>query len=335
MGVLRQGSGMRILTGWLSLCMCMGLPGAGSSANADAGSPPLTSAPMRSDGDPQVAALLDSVLLRVFNSASGSNVVRRDQLAATLIDLRNAHNPTSASFRGDVQIYPASVVKLFYLVATHRWLEDGKLQAGAELDRALERMIVDSWNEATHYVVDVLTDTTSGPELSGPVLETWWQKRNAVNRYFESLGYRQVVANRKPWCEGPFGREKQSAVLHAPHRNLLTSRETAKLLSEIVGRRVVTPARCDAMMKLLSRDPVPKPLDPESQVKGFVGEGLPSGAKLWSKAGWTSDTRHDAAYVELPSGRKFILVVFITDHSADESLIPGIARDVVAGLDTR
>ncbi|HAM73886.1 MAG TPA: serine hydrolase [Verrucomicrobiales bacterium] len=258
--------------------------------------------------------------------------LRADELALTLIDLRTPGIPASASYRGDVQIYPASVVKLFYLGAAHRWMEDGRLQRSEELDRALRLMIVDSWNEASHYVLDLLTDTTSGPELAPEALEEWYRKRNAVNRYYESLGYRRVVANRKPWCEGPFGRERQSALQHAPYRNLLTTGETGRLLQEIVTRRMVTPARCDQMLSLLARDPVPKPNDPESQVKGFVGEGLPRGAKLWSKAGWTSDTRHDAACVELPDGRRFILVVFTTNHSEDEGLIPSIARQAVAGI---
>src|SRR5262245_11072681 len=48
------------------------------------------------------------------------------QLSITLIDLRDAQQPMTASFRGNERIYPASVVKLFYLAAVHRWLEDKK-----------------------------------------------------------------------------------------------------------------------------------------------------------------------------------------------------------------
>lgn len=274
---------------------------------------------------------MDGVVTDIL-AAPRTNTLSPSQLALTLIDCRDPAVLRQASYRGDEQIYPASVVKLFYLAATHRWLEDGKIQRTEELDRAMRLMIVDSWNEATHYVLDVLTDTTSGPELAPAALEEWFFKRNAVNRYFASLGYRKVVANRKPWCEGPFGRERQSAKLHAPYRNLLTTDETARLLSEIVGRRAVTPARCDQMLSLLSRDPVPKPNDPESQVRGFLGEALSPGAKLWSKAGWTSDTRHDAAYVELPNGTKFILVIFTTEQANDEALIPSIGRRIIAGL---
>src|SRR5690242_6952253 len=50
------------------------------------------------------------------------------QLSISLIDLRDPQHPVAASFRGNERVYPASVVKLFYLVAVHRWLEDKKIQ---------------------------------------------------------------------------------------------------------------------------------------------------------------------------------------------------------------
>ena len=49
-----------------------------------------------------------------------------DQLAVTVLDLRGTA-PVRAHYRGDERFYPASVIKLFYLAATHRWLEDGRL----------------------------------------------------------------------------------------------------------------------------------------------------------------------------------------------------------------
>src|SRR5437868_12469431 len=98
----------------------------------------------------------------------------------------------TGSYRGDTRIYPASVLKLFYLEAAHRWMEDGKLKDSDELRRAMKDMIVLSYNEATHYVLDVLTDTTSGPELPVTEMEKWSEKRNAVNRYFQSRGYERI-----------------------------------------------------------------------------------------------------------------------------------------------
>jgi hypothetical protein len=53
---------------------------------------------------------------------------------------------------------------------------------------------------------------------------------------------------------------------------------------------------------------------------------------LWSKAGWTSQTRHDAAYVELPGGEKLILVTFTTDHANERGIIRSVARRVIDGI---
>ncbi|HXT39341.1 MAG TPA: serine hydrolase, partial [Candidatus Angelobacter sp.] len=113
---------------------------------------------------PRLQALVDTAVQQTL-ARFADKQLKPDQLAVTLVDLRDPQHPVRASYRGDAQIYPASVVKLFYLVAVHRWLEDGKLQDTAELRRALRDMIVLSYNEATHYVVDLLTGTTSGPEL--------------------------------------------------------------------------------------------------------------------------------------------------------------------------
>ena len=130
------------------------------------------------------------------------------QLSITLIDMRNPARPVTASFRGNERIYPASVSKLFYLVAAHRWLEDKKIEPTPELTRALRDMIVDSSNEATQYVVDVITHTTSGYELPPKEMEEWQYKRNAVNRYFAELGYTNININQKTFCER---REPQQA----------------------------------------------------------------------------------------------------------------------------
>lgn len=254
-----------------------------------------------------------------------------NQLAVTLVDLRAADKPAWASFRGGEQIYPASVIKLFYLAAAHRWMEDGKLKDTEEFRRAMKDMIVDSLNEATGLVVDSLTGTTSGPELPPDELEKWYDKRNAVNRYFTSLGYQNINVNRKPWCEGPYGREMQSVKLHKPnHRNWLTTEATARLLTEIATGRAVTPERSRQMMELLQR----RPFEPkaETQSREYTGVALPPGAKLWSKAGWTSETRHDAAYVELPGGAKFVLVTFTVGHANDKEIIPAVARSVVEAM---
>jgi beta-lactamase class A len=260
--------------------------------------------------------------------------LKESELSITLIDLRDPVHPVTASFRGNERIYPASVVKLFYLVAAHRLLQDKQIEDTPELRRALKDMIVDSSNEATQYIVDVITHTTGGYELPAKEMEEWQDKRNAVNRYFSSLGYTNINVNQKTFCEDAYGREKVSRGPNGENRNKLTTDATARLLAEIITHRAVTPERSEAMMSLLKRDYSGTSTDLDDQAHGFTALALTGikDARLWSKAGWTSTTRHDAAYLELPNGSRFVLVTFTTDHANDREIIPTVARVVIEGI---
>jgi beta-lactamase class A len=255
--------------------------------------------------------------------------LRANELAVTLVNLRDEKNPVSADHRGDEPVYPASVVKLFYLVAAHRQMEDGKISDTPELRRALRDMIVDSGNEATGYVLDVLTGTTSGPELPAAELAAWHEKRDAVNRYFHSCGYTDINANRKTWNDGPYGRDMQAVETFMPAKNSLTTNATARLLVEIATGHCVTADRSLQMLELMKRD-FADPQSTDHQGREFIGGGLPASAKLWSKAGYMSQARHDAAIVELADGAKLVLVIF-TMRPEDKEIIPEITRRIVAG----
>ena len=113
-------------------------------------------------------------------------LLKPEQLAFTVIDLRNPARPVAASYRGDQKVYPASVIKLCFEAYAHRLMEDGKLADTPELRRGMRDMIVDSYNEATSYIVDAATGTTSGPELPPAELEAWSLQRNVVTDFFHA-----------------------------------------------------------------------------------------------------------------------------------------------------
>jgi beta-lactamase class A len=286
---------------------------------AEPGSLSLRDERLQRSVDQSVAAALFEFAPRKLQS---------NQVAVTLVDLRDASKPRFGSFRGGEPIYPASVVKLFYLAAAQRWLEDGKLADTAELRRALRDMVVDSSNDATHHVLDLLTGTTSGPELPDSEMKLWGEKRNSVNRIFASLGYTNINCNQKTWCEGPYGRDAAWVGRSFTNRNTLTTDATARLLSDIARRQFVSARRCEEMLELLKRDPA----NPKDSQARFSFASLPAGAKLFSKAGWTSTTRHDAAYVELPDGKKLVLVAFTTGQATEKGIIPFIAKHIVSNF---
>ena len=282
------------------------------------------------------SADLQSILSQSVNEAVSSGNFKPEELAATLIDLRDPANLKWTNINGDRKIYPASVVKMFYMAALERQLEDKKVTLTKELERGLHDMIVDSSNEATQYILDVLTDTSSGAELPQKEFEAWQNKRNRVNRFFASLGYENINVNQKTFCEDAYGIEQQSRAYKGQNRNMLTTNATARLLSEIALRRMVNPERSEAMLALMKRDPSKKTADNDDQSTGFTGkaiiDGKLEGISLWSKAGWTSKSRHDAAYIETTDGLKFVLVIFTENHANDREPIPAIAAKVIKRL---
>jgi beta-lactamase class A len=250
------------------------------------------------------------------------------------------HPVRGFSYRGGERIYPASVVKLFYLVAVQEWLEKGMSQTTAELNRALTDMIVDSSNDATSLIVDILSGTTSGPVLTPGPFETWKYQRQIVNRYYQSLGWEEINAInvcQKTWGDGPYGRERAFYGEMFENRNMLTTEATARLLHSIVGGVAVSSGRSQAMMKLLKRglnaDELPQNVE-EDQVTGFLGGGLPENSQIWSKPGWTSTVRHDAAYIELPNQRPYLLVVFTEGKEQGKSreILPFVSGKIAEAV---
>jgi len=249
------------------------------------------------------------------------------------------HSVRGFTYRGVERIYPASVVKLFYLVAVHEWQEKGMLASSAELERAVRDMIVDSSNDATSLVIDMLTGTTSGPELPSEPFETWKTQRNIVNRYFQSLGWvelEEINVNHKTWCDGAYGREQVFLGEGLENRNKLTTDAVAKLLHSIMGGVAVSAKRSQLMMALMKRslDPANLAANPDNEVTGFLGAGVSSTAQVWSKAGLTSQVRHDAAYIEIPGQRPYLLVVFTEGkpHSTNDAILPFISQQIAEAV---
>src|SRR5437762_388258 len=249
-----------------------------------------------------------------------------DNLALSVIDLTKPETPIRADYHGDASFYPASVVKLFFMVETYR---QGKLTP--EIERALREMIFVSDNDAAAFLVDILTDTCSGSELEGKALEDFLDRRRKLNRSFAALGY-DISALMKPWSFGPFGRDMQALGENKVNRNRASANSFASLLLWIVRRHAISPQASDAMMALLDR-PLSPPRPTENQVKEYFGESLPPGAKLWPIAGDTSEVRHGAAYLELPSGHKFIIVILTRGDADDKTLLPSIDKHLRQELD--
>jgi beta-lactamase class A len=143
----------------------------------------------------------------------------------------------------------------------------------------------------------------------------------------------------KTWCDGPYGRERAFLGELMDNRNMLTTDATARLLHSIIGGVAVSSGRSQAMMALMKRSLNPNDwatTSEENQITGFLGAGLPENAQIWSKAGWTSQVRHDAAYIEIPERRPYLLVVFTEGkaHAQNQAILPFVSGQVAEAITT-
>ena len=273
--------------------------------------------------------------VRAVQAEFSAPQLKSEQLAITVIDLRQPQALRRADYRGAERFYPASVIKLFFLAYTHYLLAEGRLVDSPELRRGLRDMIVESFNEATSYIIDAITHTTSGPEMPALELAAWSQQRGVVTQYFQARGYANVNAQRKTWGEGPYGREKQDMTVHGPARNFLSTNDTAQLLQEIALGRWISPACSSEILALMERDLTKAPTPGvDEEGLSFTGPALALGMKLWSKAGWVSWARHDAALIGLPDGGRIIIVTFTEgrEHASNRAIIAAVARHLLADL---
>lgn len=272
--------------------------------------------------DPAFDALLKKVVLQAVAEAGDGKVAERETWAAA-IDLRDPAAPRMASWQGSEAVYPASVVKLCYMVNAFAQMQAGTLADSPELREDLRLMIQPSDNKATNRILDRLTGAESGPELPPAEMAAWEEKRHTVVRYLESIGLPGLYATNKTF-DGSIplmGRDK--ARLGGPKgdnfekSNMLTADDTARLLYLIRNRSVVSERACAEMLELLQRT--------SDGPRGTIRPGaLPAGTVLRGKYGNTSICRHDAAIVELPGGGAVVAVFFTKARGARESDFPAV-----------
>lgn len=272
--------------------------------------------------------------------------VTAEDFAVTLHVHAKEEGPVADSFsyRGGVPFYPCSVVKMFYMVALEQAYEDRRLTETPELARALHDMIKWSSNMATNYIIDHLSGTTGDIELAAAEMERWVEARENVNRYFRSLDFPELAginASQKLMDDQRYGRENIYVQRGGNNHNRLTSDAAAIILARIMSGTMISPERSRRMRETLHRPNTQAFRDtPHAQLLAFLGEGMPEGARIWSKAGWTGWTgdtlasyrRHDALHAVLPGGEAFTLVVFTQGKWPSDSLtlLPEIGAKAAA-----
>lgn len=266
-----------------------------------------------------------------------------NRLSISLVNLNDSRCCSYGAYADMKARFPASISKLFWLVAFFGELGAGKQGWEGISEADLYKMIQNSDNEPASSVLDWLTDTESGDNLSKDELNAWRSRRDSVNSFFRKAGYQEVKVSQKNFpipklkLLKPEGRELQMRGSQInPLRNSLTTYETARLLYEIATQQSVSVGYSQKMLDLLRRNYDQEKLKEYDSIKGFLGERFSSSEiDLYSKAGWTSDSRQDAAIVISRDGKsKYILVIFGDDpaFANDWDFFPDASRIVYENM---
>ncbi|MEM1293709.1 MAG: serine hydrolase, partial [Cyanobacteria bacterium P01_H01_bin.162] len=250
-----------------------------------------------------------------------------------------------AAYQDQQPRYPASIVKLFWLVALYGHYDAGQLQPAIDIYPEDEILMSHySNNGASSRVVDALTQTVSGENLSPAELQAWIDARTRLNDYFLLAQYPDLNIAHKtfpiPDLDMPArtGRELQFAhgepdtVSSARQRNYLTTAAVARLLYEIDAGQAISPEFSDRIKQHLSHstNPAVWQWEEPNAIAGFFGEYLPPDAELYTKLGFTfDDGRQEAAIIASPDQQvRFALVIFANDpaFSGDATILPTVAR---------
>ncbi|HEV8398432.1 MAG TPA: serine hydrolase [Gemmatimonadales bacterium] len=95
----------------------------------------------------------------------------------------------------------------------------------------------------------------------------------------------------------------------AGRNNTTTARDLGVLMAAIAQNRAASAAACREMLEILGRQ----------HFKEGIPAGLPENVRVYHKTGWVGKlVYHDAAIVELPGGRRYVLVVLTGGIEKDE-----------------
>lgn len=286
--------------------------------------------------DEKLSGIVESVVQMVVNKGFST-----DSISISLLDLSD-ECCGYANFSDQKLRYPASVSKLFWgvILASQRYMDELSYM---ELPKQVEyEMLHNSDNNAASLVVDSLTQTISHRNtLQEEEFISWKDRRHSMNTFFTQANYNpRLNISQKNFpipdfsLQEPVGTDLQIRGEDAsqnPIRNQLNTFDVARLLYELNSGQAVSEFYSENILNQMSHslDPEVWEQKPYNSIKGFFGEGLPVDTILFTKVGWTTFSRQEAAIIYSPDNSvSYVLVVFGEDakFSEDESIFPEISK---------
>lgn len=227
---------------------------------------------------------LRAAVLAAFKQAGGDG---RLGVAA-----RNLTTGDRLALRADEVFPSASVNKLPIATEVYRQAEDGQLVLDGRVRQELERMLVQSDNEAANRLLDLVGEAR-------------------VNATMASLGLVHTrMHNYFSPSRGPVD----------PGFNQTSPSDAATLLGLLAGDRLVSPSASQALRSLLQR----------TADGTKLARGLPPGTPLAHKSGWYSGVANDAGIVYAPRAT-YVVAVFtegVGDPEAANQAIAAVGQAI-------
>lgn len=203
---------------------------------------------------------------------------------------------------GNITRYPASCVKLNYMLAAMDWCKRNGKDVDC-LDDHVRPMIVYSDNYETGFVVDAITSTANIPDLTSvndPRWQPWIQKRMYTSNLLKKLQLLEnevIMSKTYPTNSGngPLGAEQ--VIINEFGRNAMQACCAASLMLYVM--KELEPNEVSYAKSMLWHQ----------RTTGYssFGYSLTPGTSLHNKYGLAYDTVEDIAHIKLPNDQEFIL----------------------------
>jgi hypothetical protein len=289
---------------------------------------------------------LQVIVNDVLNLATVNNLSKAP-LSITLIDAKTGE---TAGYQEDTLRYPASVVKMFWMVALYAQIENGIWENEDSFIPYITKMIRESDNEAASFILDQFTNTQSSSELSSDKFKSFKNKRQGINRFFQKASYKDINISQKAFpvdylnLSEPKGNELQMLGNPIWDWNKITTKQAARLIYEVCySEQAISQQTSKKMCKLLKRDLNPNVWQKDSfgfnPIQSFFGESLSNtNVRFYSKAGLVSLARGEAAMVATENNEKtYILTIFAQDstYASNSQIFPAISRLIYQRMNAR
>lgn len=240
----------------------------------------------------------------------------------------------------DSVYYPASLLKLFAAFLAKFKLQQNlkdliKTREPTEKEFGTRTIIDDVYdaiaetlrfsdNDALGFLVDFITETSSGTRLQGKDYELFKAKRTSIEEFFKSRSYTNTLRLRnKCFSFAPYGRDRQLVFEDGNEikSNQVTIEDISKIFRDI---KLNYPELYEFMKRDINNTD-------DEQVR-FIAAGLNECKDhikgFYSKAGWTSKVRHDGALIKFDNNKEYLFIIMTKGLSNYPELIPELSRKI-------